>query len=124
MFERDVGLEPTLFHIGSVMPYQLGESRDICYTKIQIIFLQNKIYFLSESLKESNRLSTVFLLVEKDRPDTPMTYFFRGNPLTSVHSVIRTSGCSSFVLNRFLNHFIILINIIFSIPHLFRYVDN
>ena len=25
--ERIVGLEPTLFHIGSVMPYQLGEIR-------------------------------------------------------------------------------------------------
>lgn len=25
--ERIIGLEPTLFHIGSVMPYQLGEIR-------------------------------------------------------------------------------------------------
>ena len=27
-FERIIGLEPTLFHIGSVMPYQLGEIRN------------------------------------------------------------------------------------------------
>ena len=27
LFERVVGLEPTLFHIGSVVPYQLGDTR-------------------------------------------------------------------------------------------------
>ena len=66
-FERVVGLEPTLFHIGSVVPYLLGDTRNCVlswiWTMDHLINSQGLYRWAKKTLCREDRIWTCDLLV-------------------------------------------------------------
>ncbi len=54
LIERVVGLEPTLFHIGSVVPYLLGDTLMFSFTNAMVVVVRDTILNILSDRQDLN----------------------------------------------------------------------